>query len=198
MPNVILTSSFSTVAQELNKRGALPNKSQRVAFIPTAGNCYRDKPWQEADRKALADLGYSVFDVDLKGTNAARLKEQLESSDIIFVAGGNTTYLVEFVHASGFDTMIRNLLSHGRIYIGSSAGSILAGPSVEPFIEEDRSELLQDFVLHDSTGLNLVDYVILPHYPENAETDDRIEKQFSKRLKFLKMTDNDYRVESYE
>ncbi|NQV90136.1 Type 1 glutamine amidotransferase-like domain-containing protein [Candidatus Uhrbacteria bacterium] len=194
-PRLILTSSFSAVARELSDVGALPKKSQRVAFIPTAGDVYKDTPWIEADRKALVDLGYSLFDVDLKKQDPSTLKQELESADIIFVAGGNTTYLFEYAHTSGFISMIPDLLNQNRIYIGSSAGSLLAGPSVEPFLSEDIPELPNDFYLHNSHGLNIVDYIVLPHYPDYAVQNDEVEKEFSHRFTFVKLKDTEYRIE---
>jgi dipeptidase E len=195
MSKIILTSSFSTVAKELYAKGILPNEIKRVAFIPTAGDLYTSKPWMEADRKALSDFGYVVSDVDLKEKHASELFDELTTFDIIFVAGGNTTYLFEYAHVSGFVTIINNLLTRGCIYIGSSAGSLLAGPSVEPFVEDDLSELPKDFALHNSDGLNLVDYIILPHYPNFGESNDRIAEKYVARYDFIKMTDCEYRIE---
>ena len=193
--NVILTSSFSTVAKELWDKGLLPNKA-KVAFIPTAGDYYKDKPWMEADRKALTDLGYHVVDVDLKDKNSDRMAADFAAADILFVAGGNTTYLTAQAHLSGFDAIVRDLLRQGKIYIGSSAGSILAGPTVEPFIAEDLPELPSDFVLADPTCLGLVDYIVLPHYPKHADENDKIAEKFGTKFHFIKITDREYRVEN--
>lgn len=195
MPSLILTSSFQHVAKELFDKGMLPKKPVRVAFVLTAGEVYETTPWRDADRKALMDLGYSVFDVDFKGMDQEQLKPALEPAQIIFVAGGNTTYLFEHAHASGFSRMIRELLAGGRLYIGSSAGSILAGPTVEPFMEDDLPELPKGFVLRNSKGLGLVDDVILPHYPEEAAANDVIAKKFADRFTFVKLKDEEYRVE---
>lgn len=195
MPKLILTSSFSTVANELYQKRFLPEEAL-IAFIPTAGNVYPSRPWIDADRKALFDLGYSVYDVELTGQSVEKLREALEAADVIFVAGGNTSYLFEQAHASGFDVVIKELLSKGKLYIGSSAGSILAGPSVEYCIEEDREDLPADFVLHNPTGLNLVDYVILPHYPGYQEQNDKLADKFSDRFRFVKLTDAEYKIES--
>lgn len=196
MSNVILTSSFSTVGRGLREKGLLPEKGSIVAFIPTAGDPYAEKPWMEADRLALVDLGYGVFDVDLKNKNAELLRDELAAADVIFVAGGNTTYLVAQAHLSGFDVIVRDLLRQGKVYIGSSAGSILAGPSVEPFIEGDLPELSKDFVIADPSGLGLVDYIVLPHYPTSAKANDAIAERYDGQFRFVEMTDQAFSIEN--
>lgn len=193
MPNIILTSSFATVASELRAKNILPAKAS-VAFIPTAGDIYPETPWIEGDRRALIDLGYDVIDVDLKGKSASDLEQSFTRADIIFVAGGNTTYLLVEARRSGFDTIIRDLLARGKIYIGSSAGSILAGPSVEPFLTEDLGELGRNFAVGSPTCLGLVDYIMLPHYPTYAERNDEIAEKYAERFAFAKVTDDRYRV----
>lgn len=193
MPNIILTSSFATVASDLRTKNILPHQSS-VAFIPTAGDIYPETPWIDGDRRALIELGYQVSDVDLKGKTAESLKETLAFADIIFVAGGNTTYLLVEAQRSGFDTIICDLLAQGKIYVGSSAGSILAGPSVEPFLEEDLGELGRNFVVKNPTCLGLVDYIVLPHYPSYAERNDEMAKKYAERFAFAKVTDDGYRV----
>lgn len=198
MNNVILTSSFGTVAQELFQYGHLPTAPCRVAFITTAGNIYQETPWIEGDRNALEGLGYTINDIDLEDYEGAiKLRTTLADTNVIFVAGGNTTYLNEHAQRSGFTVIVRDLLSEGKIYIGSSAGSILAGPSVAPFAEEDAQELPAGFVAHDSNCLNLVPYIILPHYPSYAVQNDRISDSCKDQFVFAKLTDHKYRLETY-
>ena len=197
-PNTILTSSFHTVFNELRQRELLP-KTASVAFIPTAGDPYSERPWIDADRKALVELGYSVRDIDLKGSTADSLGKELSSHDIIFVAGGNTTYLVQQSNISGFTDVIHDLLKQGRLYIGSSAGSILAGPTVEPFVTEDLTELPRDFVLTKPTCLHLVDYIVLPHdqVEQFSAEHDKIINGYSNRFTFVRLTDQEYRLENF-
>ncbi len=198
MKNIILTSSFGTVAQELFQQGQLPTSPCRVAFITTAGNIYKETPWIENDRKALEGLGYTINNIDFEDyQDAAKLRVALADSDIIFLAGGNTTYLNEYAQRSGFTAIIRDLITEGKIYIGSSAGSILAGPSVAPFAKEDAEELPAEFITHDPNCLNLVPYIILPHYPNYALQNDHIADSYKDQFTFVKLTDHEYRLETY-
>lgn len=195
-PNVILTSSFNTVVGELREKSLLP-KTASVAFIPTAGDPYPERPWIDADRRALVELGYGVTDITLKGVPDNSLEKELSGHDIIFVAGGNTTYLAQQSQVSGFADLIRGFLKQGKLYIGSSAGSILAGPTVEPFVAEDITELPKDFVLTEPTGLRLVDYVVLPHdqVEQFSAEHDKILKQYGGRFTFVRLMDKEYQTE---
>ena len=195
-PNIILTSSFNAVAKELLKEGFLPPPSVTVAFVATAGEPYKERPWIEADRRALVELGYQVTDVTLKDENPSSLKSLLAPFDIIFVAGGNTTYLAEHARRAGFKGVIHDLLRQGKLYVGSSAGSILVGPTVEPFIEEDLPDLPPEFDIEDTATLGLVDYVVLPHHPAFAEKNDKLAKLFKDRCRFVPMKDSEYRTET--
>jgi dipeptidase E len=194
MDNIILTSSFSTVAKELHDKGLLPHESVTVGFVPTAADPYQEKAWMEADRKALINLGYTVIDVDLKDKTSAELEAAFSDTRILFIAGGNTTFLVEHAHRSGLAQVVRDSLATGKIFVGSSAGSILAGPSVEPFVEEDVLELPKTFSLQSSSCLGLVDYIVLPHYPGYAKQNDKLAAKYAGRHKFEKLSDSEYRT----
>jgi dipeptidase E len=195
--NIILTSSFNSVAKELLEKAVIPNAAS-VAFIPTAGDPYPEKPWIDADRNTLVGLRYNVTDFDLKQKSKSELQNDLKNFDVIFFAGGNTTYLAHYAHLSNFSVVVRDLLQQGKVYIGSSAGSILAGPTVEPFLKEDASELPTDFVVSHKDCLGLVDYVVLPHDNVSAFSSehDKIIEQYKNRFSFVRLKDNEYRLEN--
>jgi dipeptidase E len=196
MQNVILTSSFHAVADELRASGLIPLPGATVAFVPTAGDPYPERPWIDADRAALVRLGYAVVDVDLKDRAADGLRRDLSEADVLFVAGGNTTYLAEWSRRSGFGDIVRDLLREGKIYVGSSAGSILAGPTVEPFAEEDAAEMPPGFVAERPECPGLVDYVVLPHDAAFAAAHDKIVAKDGERWSFVRITDHEYRIEN--
>ena len=193
---LILTSSFGTIADELRAKNLLP-ASGKVAFITTAADPYPEHPWIDNDRSALARLGFEITEIDIKNKTSEALERELVIFDIIFVAGGNTHYLAHHAHLCNFQSIVRSLLAQNKLYIGSSAGSVLAGPSVEPFVKEDMNDLPKDFVVSSQKGLNLVDYVILPHYqvPAYAEEFNRILETYKDRFTFVKLTDEEYRIE---
>lgn len=144
-------------------------KGVKVAFIPTAAHGEEgDKSWLEEDRRNIAAIGADVFDVDLDELSGNDVRRKLEEADVIWVNGGNTFYLLDRIRKSGFDEMIKSLLKT-RVYASVSAGSIIAGPSIEicqTKIIKDQNKV----GLKDLTGLGLVDFVVLPHVGDYSVT----------------------------
>jgi dipeptidase E len=141
-----------------------PPQSTKVAFIPTAGDPYDDKWFVTADLDRLKELGFPVEITDLKEDTQA-IQQKLISSEIIYVSGGNTFYLLDWVRKSSLDTYLKQLLEQGRIYVGASAGSILAGPDID-VAQWSPDWDTNDVNLTNSKALNLVPFVISPHFTE--------------------------------
>ena len=143
----------------------------------------------------MVKMGFKVFNVDIKNKIYEELDQELSKSDIIFVGGGNTSYLLQKTLESGFDKIVKNHVSKGKWYIGSSAGSILAGPSTEPFWGKDeRQDLPPDFKMHSFQALNLVDFVILPHgniQKHHEMFKNEIIPKFSNSFDFKLLADNE-------
>lgn len=143
----------------------LPKKPEelKVAFIPTAADPESDKWFVKSALDELAGLKFPVVQVDLKDPKE-KVHQELENADIIYINGGNTFYLLDWVRKSGLDKYLPELLNKGKIYVGVSAGSILVGPDIalsgwDP--SWDKNNYIQD-----TTGLKLVDFAISPHYTE--------------------------------
>lgn len=163
---LFLTSQASEVMDKIVPM--LPKKPSelKLAFIPTAGDPYGDnKPWMDADRAQLVDLGFEVADFDLKNITEIQTRKTLSKFDILFVAGGNTFYLLDYVRKSGFDKVVKELVEKGVIYIGSSAGSYVACPTIEAASWKhlgDRNKV----GLKDLSAIGLVDFLVVAHYEE--------------------------------
>ncbi|MEK7592773.1 MAG: Type 1 glutamine amidotransferase-like domain-containing protein [Patescibacteria group bacterium] len=142
-------------------------KQTNLAFIPTAGDPYKDHSFVDEDRMKLIDEGFKVQDVDLKGIQTDELRKKFKGIDVVYVAGGNTFYLLEKVLESGFDVVIKELIDKGVIYAGGSAGAVLAGPTIEPVDAFDDPKAAPH--LKSYAGLGLVDFIVLPHYKSDPK-----------------------------
>lgn len=142
----------------------------KVAFIPTAGYPYIKEEHVQTVVDGFHDYGAAVEIVDLKEENERTLSDRLPAFDVIYVGGGSAYWLLHWVRKSGFGAIIRGLLDEGKVYVGVSAGSVIAGPDVK---EMTRAENVTG--LEDTSGLGLVEFEILPHYSD-ARYQDLLEK----------------------
>ena len=84
----------------------------------------------------------------------------ISQCDIIYVSGGNTFYLLNELRKSRVWQAIKNAVKAGKIYIGESAGAIVAAQDTRyATLMDENSPNMSDF-----TGLNLVDFFTVPHF----------------------------------
>jgi dipeptidase E len=188
---------YSNVADQLLSLISDSPENLAVAFIPTAADPYEDKSFIDVDRNKLVEQGFKVKDLKLQNQTVKDLRKELSDIDIIFFAGGNTFYLLQQIQQTGLDKIIHQLLEHGKIYVGSSAGSVIAGPNIEPVKSfDDPSEAPE---LTNYRGLDLVSFVSLPHYgkPRYEDRYQQVIKEYTQKgfeLKTLK--DDEFYIQS--
>ena len=149
--------------------GKKPNEIS-IAFIPTAAYPNANKPWVKQTREDILKMGIkNIVDIDLKNYKEKELYRKLKLFDVIFVNGGNTFNLLYWVRRSGFDKTIKRLLKEGKTYVGLSAGSILACPTIEVALWKgiDDPNVVE---LDNFKGLDLVDFYIFVHYLDKWES----------------------------
>jgi dipeptidase E len=134
--------------------------TRRVLFFPFA---LLERDSYAAKVKArLAAMGYSLETAHaVPDTHKA-----IEQTDAIFIGGGNTFRLLKALQDLEFLEPIRRKVKSGAPYIGSSAGSNVAGPTIKTTkdmpIVQPRS--------FDSLGL--VPFQISPHF-QDPDPDSR-------------------------
>ncbi len=163
MKKLFLTSSFSKVGERLIDILPKPASMLTVVFIPTAADVYEDKWFVDRDREKLVSLGFqNMIELSLKDSSQTEIKEALQKADIIFVGGGNTFYLLDHVRKSGAFSLIQECVDKGVIYVGSSAGSYLACPTIEAagWKHGDRNIVN----LKDLDALACVPFLMSVHY----------------------------------
>lgn len=63
---------------------------------------------------------------DLSGKKSPSLK----GFDVIYVCGGNTYFILDRIRKTGLAQKIKKFVASGGIYLGASAGSIIAGVDI--------------------------------------------------------------------
>ncbi len=168
MKKLLLTSAFVFVTDQLLKIIPKSPDDLTIAFVPTAADLSEDPWYIVADRDKLIELGFKVIDLSLKGKSKLEVKSILDQADIIFVGGGNTFYLLDEANKSGFSELAPDYVERGVIYVGGSAGSYLACPTIEAagWLDSDPNVVN----LTNLTAMNLVPYVLKAHYePEESD-----------------------------
>ena len=142
---------------------------KRVAFVPFA---LKDRDAYTAKvRERLGAMGFDVSQV--------KTVRDLEA-DAIFVGGGNTWRLLKTLQDLDLLGVLRERVRSGTPYIGSSAGSNIAAPTIKTTndmpITQPRS----------FEALNLVPYQINPHYLDaDANSTHMGETREQRILEFL-------------
>lgn len=191
MPNIFLTSSLQTVARKLAENIKKPAK---MLFITTASEVeVGDKTWLALDRESLVSAGFEVSDYTLTGKTKDEVAVKLATVDGAVMAGGNTFYLLQQIQQSESTDLFKQFVESGKIYIGSSAGSIVAGPDIEP--SEDLDDLNSAPLLKGSVGLGLTDTIVFPHWG-SEHFHDSYKKCFDRFYitdhKMILLNDNQY------
>lgn len=155
-------------------------------------------PFAAQERAAIAAFGYDVVDILARATDARGFDEVLDAVDAVYVAGGETFVLLEALRSNGTGDVLVERVRRGLPYIGCSAGSIIAGPSVEPAELMDSREAAPG--LRGDNGLGLIDEVVVPHAdgllpPYPTELIERMLATYVPRYQMLPLRDDQaYRV----
>ncbi len=139
-------------------RGCLRG-ARSVLFIPFA--LFDRQAYAAKANARLSAMGFAMDSLD--GTSPAGA---VARTGAVFVGGGNTFRLLKALQDLDLVEPIRRRVREGMPYVGSSAGSIVAGPSLKttkdmPIVEPRSFE-----------ALALVPFQISPHYldPDPSST----------------------------
>lgn len=129
---LLLTSDGLTnneIVEALRSVAFKPVTRSRVAFIPTSANMKSiDKRWLLTHMRQVERAAFEIFDiVDIAALPLEVTLERLRCADVIVFGGGDTKYLMQAIEDCGIVEHIPELIE-GRVYVGISAGSIVAGP----------------------------------------------------------------------
>ena len=159
---LLLCSHAGTVIDKADFLFPQPVSNLKTICITTAANVYADdrKGWLHDEMQSFTKAGFQLIEYDLKDKTRQQVIDKLSDADVIYVTGGNSYYLLEHMVACDFETILRDRLADGALYIGSSAGMVVACPSIDfiGHLDDPAQANLTDY-----TGLGLIDFNLMPH-----------------------------------
>ena len=181
--NLLLISN-STMAGEAyldypkkNISDFLGDKPVKALFIPYAGVTMTFDQYEEKVKNRFNEVGHDVvsihhFDDPVKA---------VEEAEAIVVGGGSTWNLLHLVHKYKLTDPMRKKVLGGTKYIGWSAGSNLACPTIKT---------TNDMPIIDPMGfhaLNLIPFQINPHYLDKNPDGHGGETREDRIMEFLEL-----------
>jgi len=176
----ILLISNST----LHGRGYLDHVEDEIRnFLGDAGHVlFFPFALQDRDSYAAKAIArFSVMGFEMKSAHTAKdSAKAVAEAGAIFIGGGNTFRLLKALQDLGFIEPIRRRIREGAPYIGSSAGSNVAGPTIKttndmPIVQPRSFE-----------ALGLVPFQLNPHFQDpNPDSTHMGETREERIVQFL-------------
>ena len=161
MKKLFLVSSFKDVANVLkNLENDLEGKT--VTFIPTASVVEKVIFYVNAGKKALEKVGLIIDELEISTATTDEIRTKLTGNDLIYITGGNTFFLLQELKRTGADKIIVEEINAGKLYIGESAGAIVASANIEYIKGMDSIKKAPNLANFDALGL--VEFYTVPHY----------------------------------
>jgi dipeptidase E len=150
----------------------------KVLFIPFA--LYDRDAYASTARERFQKMGYGLDSIH----TATDAQQAVNDAEAIFIGGGNTFRLLKALYDSDVLQLIQHRVVEGMPYIGSSAGSNVAGPTIKttkdmPIVQPPSF-----------AALGLVPFQISPHFLDPDPTSKHMgETQEERILQFLEEND---------
>ena len=127
---------------------------RRVLFVPYA--LYDRDAYASMAGERFNRMGYALESIH----TAVDPRQAVENAESIFVGGGNTFRLLKALYDTDTLNTIRERVKNGMPYVGSSAGSNVAGPTIKttkdmPIVQPPSFD-----------ALGIVPFQISPHFQD--------------------------------
>ncbi|KKQ28071.1 MAG: Peptidase S51, dipeptidase E [Candidatus Magasanikbacteria bacterium GW2011_GWC2_37_14] len=105
--------------------------------------------------------------------------DDLKNIDVVFVFGGNTFEYLDRIKKTGLDKIIKSFVKKGGVYLGLSAGSYVACPTIEMATWKNADPNL--IGLKNLKGLDIVPFLVTAHFEEKWR---EVIEQSAKKTKY--------------
>ncbi|MDT7779011.1 MAG: dipeptidase [Acidobacteriota bacterium] len=137
-------------------RDFLGTNVRRVLFVPFATVIRSEDEYAARIRRVFGPLGYEVESLH----ETADTRASVERADAFAVGGGNTFHLLRKLYEAGVVESMRERVEGGAPYVGWSAGSNVACPTI---MTTNDMPIVEPPTLR---ALALVPFQINPHYTD--------------------------------
>lgn len=191
MKKLFLSSFFSDVAPLFANFAKEDINEKTITFIPTASIPEKVYFYVDSDKNALQKLGLVVDELEISKANKNEIAKKLEENDYIFISGGNTFFLLQELKKTGADKIITEQINAGKIYIGSSAGSVVLSPNIEYIKYMDDTNAAPD-LNNGYTALSIIDFYPCPHYKgeTHKKSVEKIISEYENKLKLFPISNS--------
>ncbi|MDD2512827.1 MAG: dipeptidase PepE [Proteiniphilum sp.] len=165
-------------------REFLGDKPTNAVFIPYAAVTFSYEEYEEKVNTRFAEIGHHVTSIH-RYINPI---EAIEHADAIVVGGGNTWQLVRMLQEKGLMKALRKRVQKGTPYIGWSAGSNIACPTLRTTNDMPIVEPLK------FKTLKLVPFQINPHYLDDHPANHGGETRETRIREFIEVNRDTYVV----
>ena len=172
----ILLMSYLAGTKNITKKYLSKMISNKIVFIPTAGNVEPYTGYIDEGVEMLKSLGYKLEIIDISKYDKDYLKDKFSKTECICIFGGNTFYLLQELKKKNLIGLLYERIKEGLFYIGESAGAIIMSENIEYSQMMDDKSIASE--LDDYTGVNVFEHYVLPHigeYPFEESTQKILE-----------------------
>lgn len=158
-------------------REFLGPKPVKALFIPYAAVTFTYEDYEEKVAERFREIGHEIISIHHFRDHAAAVKE----AEAIVVGGGNTWKLLKTIRDNDLVDIVRQKVFSGTPFIGWSAGSNVACPTIMttndmPVVEPDSFE-----------AFNLIPFQINPHYIDSNPAGHAGETREQRIIEFIEI-----------
>lgn len=127
--NIFLSSSL-VGAKNGFERFIEKYQAKKITFIATAAEVSPYTQYVDDAREYFLTKRFEIKDLEVSKVDQSEAKEIINHTEILYVSGGNTFYLLQELKKKDLLGLIKEKVSEGMVYIGESAGSVIASPDI--------------------------------------------------------------------
>lgn len=160
-----------------NIKDFLGEKIKKTLFIPFAGVTFSFDEYERKVQERFSEIGLEVDSIH----KHADMVKAVENAEAIVVGGGNTFNLLKLVQSNKLIDAVRAKVLSGTPYIGWSAGSNLACPTIRTTNDMPITQP------ESFNAFNFVKFQINPHYLDANPDGHAGETREQRIMEFLEL-----------